>query len=180
LVQKEANFSLTMIQFSTTILQFDKKGEKTGWSYIEISKGQAYKLNPGCKVSFRVKGKLDNYSFERVALMPMGDGSFIMPINGKIRKAIQKHAGSALRVTMEADKRERTLSQDLLDCLSEDPEAFAFFKSLPKSHQNYFTVWIEGAKTTQTKTKRIVIAVNALSKKQGFKEVLRAYKDNPY
>ena len=50
--------------------------------------------------------------------MPMGDGSFIMPINGKIRKAIQKHPGSTLRVTMQVDKRERKLSQDLMDCLS--------------------------------------------------------------
>ena len=110
-----------MIQFTTTILQFDKKGEKTRWSYIEISKTQAHKINPGCKVSFRVKGQLDNYVFERVALMPMGDGSFIMPINGKIRKAIQKHPGSTLRVTMQADKRELKLSQDLMDCLWKSP-----------------------------------------------------------
>jgi len=171
---------LTMIQFSTTILQFDKKGEKTGWSYIQISKTQAQKINPGCKVSFRVKGKLDDYVFERVAILPMGDGSFIMPINGKIRKAIHKHAGSTLRVTMQVDKREATLSRDLMDCLSEDPEALAFFKSLPKYHQNYFSAWIEGAKTTQTKTKRIVMTINALSKKEGFREVLRAYKNNPY
>lgn len=171
---------MTMIQFSTTILQFDKKGEKTGWSYIEISKAQAHKLNPGCKVSFRVKGKLDNYVFERVALMPMGDGSFIMPINGKIRKAIQKHPGSTLRVDIDVDKRERKLSQDLMACLSEDPEALAFFNSLPKYHQNYFSVWVDGAKTTETKTKRIAMALNALSKKEGFREVLRAYKNNPY
>jgi hypothetical protein len=169
-----------MIQFSTTILQFDKKGEKTGWSYIEISKAQAHTLNPGCKVSFRIKGKLDDYVFERVAIMPMGDGSFILPINGKIRKAIKKHPGSTLRVTMQVDKRERKLSKDLMDCLCEDPEALTFFNSLPKYHQNYFSVWIDGAKTGETKAKRIAIAINALSKKQGFKEVLRAYKDNPY
>jgi len=169
-----------MIQFTTTILQFDKKGEKTGWSYIEISKTQAHKINPGCKVSFRAKGKLDNYVFERVALMPMGDGSFIMPINGKIRKAIQKHPGSTLRVIMQADKRELKLSQDLMECLSEEPEALEFFRSLPRYHQNYISNWIESAKTTQTKTKRIVIAINAISKKQGFKEMMRAYKNNPY
>ena len=168
------------IEFSTTILQFDKQGEKTGWSYIEISKSQAHKLNPGCKVSFRVKGTLDNYVFERVALMPMGDGTFSMPINGKIRKALQKHPGSNIRVAMAVDKRELPASRDLMDCLSEDPEALAFFKSLPKYHQNYFTNWIEGAKTTQTKTKRITISIDALSKKQGFREVLRAYKNNPY
>jgi hypothetical protein len=169
-----------MIQFSTTIFQFDKKGEKTGWSYIEISAAQARKLNPGCKVSFRVKGKLDNYSFEKVALIPMGEGNFIMPINGKVRKAIQKQRGAVLKVTMQVDTRELQISQDLMDCMSEDPEAVVFFKSLPKSHQNYFSKWIESAKTAQTKTKRIVMTINAMSKKQGFGEMIRAYKNNPY
>lgn len=169
-----------MIQFSTTILQFDKKGEKTGWSYIEISAAQARKLNSGCKVSFRVKGKLDNYAFEKVALIPMGEGNFIMPINGKIRKAIQKQRGAVLKVTMQVDVRELQISHDLMDCLSEDPGAMEFFKSLPKSHQNYFSKWIESAKTAQTKTKRIVMTINAMSKKQGFGEMLRAYKNNPY
>lgn len=169
-----------MIHFSTTILQFDKKGEKTGWSYIEISASQARKLNPDCKVSFRVKGKLDNYSFDKVALIPMGEGNFILPINGKIRKAIQKQRGSVIKVTMQVDKRELQISQDLLDCMSEDPEAMAFFKSLPKSHQNYFSQWIESAKTAQTKTKRIVMTINAMCKKQGFGEMIRGYKNNPY
>ena len=59
-----------MVEFSAMILRFGEKGEKTGWSYIEISASQAEKLNPGCKVSFRVKGKIDNYSFERTSLLP--------------------------------------------------------------------------------------------------------------
>lgn len=168
-----------MIQFSPTILQFDKKGEKTGWSYIEITSAQAHKLNPGCKVSFRVKGKLDNFNFEKVALLPMGDGGFILPINGVIRKAIRKHQGDKIKVTMELDKRPVTLSPDLMECLQEDTEAMAFFKSLPKSHQHYFSNWIESAKTVQTKTKRIVMAVIGCGKKQGFGEMIRANKNNP-
>jgi hypothetical protein len=170
----------SVIQFSSTILQFDKKGEKTGWSYIEISQGQARKLNPGVKISFRVKGKIDNHVFEKVALIPMGNGDFIMPINGKIRKAIQKHAGNMVRVAMEVDKRELQPSKDLMECLAEDPEAMIHFKSLPRSHQNYISKWIESAKTTQTKTKRIVIAIDALSKKGGFHEMMHANKNNPY
>jgi hypothetical protein len=169
-----------MIEFSTIIHQFDKKGEKTGWSYIEISASQAHKLNPGCKVSFRVKGKLDNYTFEKVALLPMGDGSFIVPMNGKIRKAIQKHKGDKVSVKMQLDSRKPTVSKDLLTCLEEDPDALSFFRSLPKSHQNYFSNWIESAKTSPTKTKRIVMTINAMSKKQGFGEMIRANKDNPY
>jgi hypothetical protein len=169
-----------MIQFSTRILRFDKKGEKTGWSYIQISAGQAQKLNPDCKVSFRVKGQLDHYAFEKVALLPMGDGSFILPMNGKIRKALEKHQGDTVHVTMQLDKRTLTLSKDLMDCLKEDPDAFTFFKTLPKSHQQYFSNWIESAKTTQTKTKRIVMAITGLSNKQGFGEMIRASKSKVY
>lgn len=169
-----------MIQYTTTILQFDKKGEKTGWSYIEVSESQANQLNRDCKVSFRVKGKLDNYVLEKTALLPMGDGSFILPVNGKIRKAIQKHCGDKVKVTMQLDNRALTLSRDLMECLADDPYALTHFNSLPRSHQNYFSNWIESAKTAQTKTKRIVMAVTALSKKQGFGEMIRANKNNPH
>ena|SRR5688572_3162126 len=166
------------IEFPTTILQFEKKGEKTGWSYIEITSFQANKINPGCKVSFRVKGKIDDYVFEKVALLPMGDGSFILPINAQIRKAIQKEKGEKVKVKMQVDNRELVLSGDLMECLADDPAALTFFKSLPKSHQQYFSKWIEGAKTNTTKTKRIVMAVTSLSKGQGFGEMIRANKNN--
>ncbi|TFH06631.1 MAG: DUF1905 domain-containing protein, partial [Nitrosomonadales bacterium] len=79
-----------MIQFTTAIHKFDKKGEKTGWTYIEIVASQAKKLKPGSKVSFRVKGSLDHHRIEKTALIPMGDGNFILPLNGQMRKAIGK------------------------------------------------------------------------------------------
>jgi hypothetical protein len=168
-----------MIQYTTTILQFDKKGEKTGWSYIEITASQASKLNPGFKVSYRVKGKIDSYQFEKVAILPMGDGGFILPINGTIRKAIKKHHGHTVKVVLELDKRAPMLSPDLLKCLKEDPSAKAYFTSLSKSHQNYFSNWIESAKTIQTKTKRIVMAMEAFSRKQDFGAMMRANKNGP-
>ena len=169
-----------MIKFTATILKFDKKGEKTGWSYIEISASQAKKLKPDTKVSFRVKGSLDQYDFEKLALIPMGEGNFILPMNGPIRKAIGKKQGDKVNVIMESDERNLTLSGDLMKCLKEDPEAMAYFKSLPKSHQHYFSKWIEGAKTTHTKTKRIVLAMTAFSKKQGYSEMIRASRDQLY
>ena len=169
-----------MIKFTATILKFDKKGEKTGWSYIEISASQAKKLKPDTKVSFRVKGSLDQYDFEKLALIPMGEGNFILPMNGPIRKAIGKKQGDKVNVIMESDERNLTLSGDLMKCLKEDPEAMAYFKSLPKSHQHYFSKWIEGAKTTHTKTKRIVLAMTAFSKKQGYAEMIRASRDQLY
>jgi hypothetical protein len=168
------------VKYSTVIQKFDKKGEKTGWSYIEITAAHAAKLKPGQKVSFRVKGTLDDYAFEKVALLPMGDGNFIMPLNLTMRKAIGKGHGDKLKVMLEVDERKLQLSRDLMECLAEDPAAMKFFKSLPMSHQQYFSKWIEGAKTAATKTRRIVTAMTAFGKKQGYSEMMRSYKDNVF
>jgi hypothetical protein len=165
-----------MITFSTTIQRFDKQGEKTGWTYIEISASQAQKLKPNTKVSFRVKGKIDDFEIEKIALLPMGNGKFIMPLNATLRKGIRKNHGDKLKVTLEVDEREIQLSRDLIKCLKDDPLAYDFFKALTKGHQQYFSKWIESAKTAQTKTKRIVMAVTALAQKQGFPEMIRANK----
>jgi uncharacterized protein YdeI (YjbR/CyaY-like superfamily) len=106
----------------------------------------------------------------------MGDGEFILPLNAAIRKGTGKMAGDLLKVTMEADDRTLTLSPDLLKCLKDDPEAMQYFKSLAPSHQAYFSKWIESAKTPGTKTKRIVICMIALSRKQGYSEMMRSHK----
>jgi bifunctional DNA-binding transcriptional regulator/antitoxin component of YhaV-PrlF toxin-antitoxin module len=165
-----------VIKFNTTILKFARQGEKTGWSYIEISANRANQLKPGQKVSYRVKGKLDNVLIKQVSLIPMGKGAFIIPVNARIRKALGKKAGDKLAVQLEVDETKFVLSPDLMACLKEEPESLKFFKSLPGSHQKYFSGWIEGAKTSPTKAKRIAMAINAFSRSMGFPEMMREYK----
>ncbi|NJN42615.1 MAG: DUF1905 domain-containing protein [Flammeovirgaceae bacterium] len=165
-----------MLKYTTRILKFNKKGEKTGWRYVVITKQQAQKLKPNTKVSFRVKGKLDDYGIEKTAIIPMGDGDFILPINGTLRRALRKKAGDSISINIQFDNRELTPSHDFMQCLEDEPAALSFFKTLTKSHQNYFSKWIESAKTMHTKTKRIVMAVTALALKQGYPEMIRANK----
>jgi hypothetical protein len=167
-----------MVQFTTTILKFDKKGEKTGWTYIEVPADIAEQLKPGNKKSFRVKGKLDNYSIKGIALLPVGNGNFIMPLNATMRKGIGKRQGAMLQLQLEIDKAPVLLNVELMECLADEPDALRFFKQLAKSHQNYFSKWIESAKTEPTKTKRITQTVIAMSKKQDFGQMLRSLKDN--
>jgi hypothetical protein len=169
-----------MISYSTVIRKFEKKGEKSGWTYVLITESQASALISGQKTSFRVRGKLDSIAIEKTAVLPMGDGSFILPLNLKIRKALGKSHGETVRVMVETDKRKLPLSQDLLASLKEEPSAFEHFTSLPPSHQQYFSKWIEEARTIETKTRRIVMAVMALSSKKGFGEMMRDYRDQRY
>jgi hypothetical protein len=167
-----------MIQFTTVLKQFGEKGEKTGWTYLEVPIDIAQKLKPNNKKSFRVKGKLDDFAIKSVALMPMGGGKFIMAINAAMRKGIGKRKGAMLKVQLEADNKKLEMSKELMECLADEPKALSFFKSLPPSHHHYYSKWIEEAKTEQTKTKRIAQAVNALSKGLHYGLMARALKEN--
>jgi hypothetical protein len=165
-----------MLHIVTSIERFDKKGEKTGWHFLEISATQARKLKDS-KVSFRVKGTIDALTIQKTALIPMGNGDFILPLNATMRKAIGKKQGDKITLNLELDERKLILSPDLISCLKEDPAALQFFKSLPPSHQQYYSKWIESAKTSATKAKRIVISMEGFGKKQGYGEMMRAYKN---
>jgi hypothetical protein len=165
-----------MARFNATIKKFDSQGEKTGWTYIEISAAIAKKLNPNNKKGFRVKGKLDDYEFSMIALLPMGGGDFIMALNAAMRKAIKKQKGAIVQVKMEVDLNEIKPPEELIECLQDEPEALEYFNSLTKGHQNYFTNWINSAKTDPTKAKRIASTLNALSKKWDFGQMIRAMK----
>ena len=162
-----------MVEYSTTILQFAEKGEKTGWSYVCIPPDIAEKLKPGFKKSFRVKGKLDNYPIARQALLPMGNGEFILPLKAAVRKAIHKNKGAMVKLILEEDNRALKISAELLECLSDSPKAEKKFKSLPFSHQMYYSNWIESAKTIGTKAKRIGLTIVAMEKNLTYGEMLK-------
>jgi len=166
-----------MIQFKATIKKFDKQGEKTGWSYIEIPEEIASKIKPGYKKSYRVKGSLDNYKIERTSLLPMGNGNFIIPLNAGIRKGLGKRKGAKIIVKLEEDIRKVEINETFLLCLADEPNALEFFNSLPGSHRNYFSKWIESAKTEATKENRIARAAIALSQKLGYSEMMRMTKE---
>ncbi|MBL0183269.1 MAG: DUF1905 domain-containing protein [Chitinophagaceae bacterium] len=166
-----------MLSFSATILKFGQQGEKTGWTYIVVPAKVAKKLNPGVKKSYRVKGKLDDLKIEKTALIPMGEGDFIIPINAAIRKATGKRLGATLNVQLEIDKSPILPPNELIECLKDEPEAFKYFNSLPQSHRNYFTKWIESAKTEPTKTKRIALVVKTMLRKMDFGAMLREERD---
>ncbi len=162
-----------MVTYKTHIKRFDAKGEKTGWTYIDIPALVAQKLNADCKKSFRVKGKIDDVALAPISILPMGEGNFILPLNLTLRKKIKRQVDEIVTVALQFEQQEYQLSEDFVDCLNDEPKALKHFKTLTKSHQNYFSKWIETAKTNETKSKRIAKAVNALAKGWGYVEMIR-------
>ncbi|QEH39744.1 YdeI/OmpD-associated family protein [Chitinophaga sp. XS-30] len=165
-----------MIKFTAILKKYADQGEKTGWTYIDIPADIAGKLKPGNKKSFRVKGRLDEYAIEQVALMPIGEGDFIMPVNATMRKGIGKRQGASLKVQLEVDDAGFKLNEEFMACMEDEPKALAFFKSLAPGHQRYFSNWIDSAKTEGTRAKRIAQTINAMEKSMNFGEMIRAMK----
>lgn len=165
-----------MTTFQTILQKFGEKGEKTGWTYIEIPAYIAREIKPDCKVSFRVKGKIDNFPVKLLALLPMGDGDFIIPMNAQIRKGIRKEEGAMVTLNLEEDTDELPQSEELMMCLEDEPKALETFLKLPKSHQLYYSKWVESAKTIETKTKRITMTVQGMLMGMTYPEMLKYYR----
>lgn len=162
--------------FTTKLAKFGSQGEKTGWTYLMIPCKTAEKLKPGFKRSFRVKGQIDAYRIQYVALIPMGEGDFILPVNAVMRKALRKEHPASVEVLLELDESEMKLSEELLQCLNDEPAAKLHFQSLAPSHQHYYSRWIESSKTEQTRAKRIALAINTLAKKMNYAEMIQSQR----
>ncbi len=158
------------------IRKFGAKGEKTGWTYVEIDAEHTQMINPGVKTSYQVKGKLDELEISGLSLIPAGEGNFILPLNADLRKKLRKKEGDRILAELEKDKEGYQLNPDFLEYLETEPRAMNFFRGLPGSHQKYFSKWIDSAKTIGTRADRIEEAVRALSLHRGYAEMIRARK----
>jgi hypothetical protein len=175
-LQKEQGFmpSLNnMVRFNATIQKFGEKAHQTGWQVIIIPAKIANKINPGVKKSFRVRGKIDDMAIEKLAIIPAGEGDFILPINAAMRKKLFKQTNDKLTLQFELDKNILKPPTDLIICLQDEPEGLKYYNNLPQGHRNYFTKWIDSAKTDVTKAKRIALVIKAMARKMDFGMMLR-------
>jgi hypothetical protein len=165
-----------MTRFTTSLQQFDEKGEKSGWTYILIPPDIAEVLTPGSRKTFRVKGKIDAYAIKSVAVMPMGDGAFILPVNATMRKAIGKRKGAMVDVSLAVDKTIPEVPAVFVACLADEPEAKQFFEQLPLSQRNYFSKWVVAVKSEELQAKRIAQAIDALAHRKNFVAFMQVLK----
>jgi len=166
-----------MVIFKAEMEKFERMGEKTGWTYVFIPAAIANEIKPDCKKSFRIRGKIDQVSIQGLALVPMGEGDFILAVKTALRKQLKKEEGAVVSLELEEDVDFKVEMPPELDmCLSDDPRLMEQFLSLPKSHQHYYINWFNTAKTEKTRVKRLTMIVNAMEQRLDFGEMIRAQK----
>jgi hypothetical protein len=168
-----------MHSFTAIIQKYANKGEKTGWTYVDIPLDILLKLKRKDKREFRIKGLMDDVKVERLACYPVGEGNFIIAINGELRKKLGKKEGAKIHLKIALDESAALQSKELLDCLKEDKVALKQFNSLLLSHQNYYHRYVYSAKGDATKAGRIINVINAMHKQLDYGEMIRSLKKTP-
>lgn len=165
-----------MVEIELELIKIGQLGEKTGWTVLEFEEAVANQLKPDTRTSYRIKGTIDTVKISQMALIPMGEGNFVLPLKASLRKKLKKEAGAKVLVSIEVDDSEFQMSEDFMVCLEDAPGAQTFFETLAPGHQRYFSKWIEDAKTVETKSKRISQAIYGLSNHMGYPEMVRYFK----
>ena len=103
----------------------------------------------------------------RSTVAPMG-GVFMLPISAENRLLANVSAGDEVEVEIELDAEPRVVSvpHDFLEALDRDVDARHFFDELSKSSKQRVVLSIEGAKTAETRLRRIAKAVSTLQEGQ--------------
>jgi hypothetical protein len=91
-------------------------------------------------------------------------GEFKLPISAENREGAGVAAGDEIEVTLELDTepREVALPNDFAQALDAEPDARRFFEGLSNSQKQWYVQPIEGAKTPETRERRIAKAVERL------------------
>jgi len=92
-------------------------------------------------------------------------GRFLLPISAEVRERAGVQAGDELDFNLELDTEPREVSvpADFAAALTDNTEAAQFFDGLSYSHRLRFVLSIEGAKSAETRQRRIDKAVAQLT-----------------
>ena len=139
---------------ATFVTTLAGSGGKTG---IVVPAGAIAELGAGKRPAVHVE--VNGHSY-RSTVAVMG-GQYLVGVNATVREATGLQPGDTLRVTLTvADTpREVTVPDDLAAALAQDDRVRQFFASLSNSLQRYHIDSINGAKTEQTRQRRIEKAV---------------------
>ncbi|WP_337099168.1 YdeI/OmpD-associated family protein [Paenibacillus sp. YIM B09110] len=145
------------MKFQATVLLAKKSA--TG---IEVPATIVEGLGAGKKPA--VKVTIGDYSYRStVASM---SGTYMLPLSAEHRAGASIQAGDTVEVDIVLDDnepREVTLPSDFLEELDRNPSAKAFFENLSYSNKRRFLLNIEGAKTSETRTRRLEKTIAALN-----------------
>ena len=111
----------------------------------------------------RVKVTINGHTY-RSSVAVLG-GRYMVGVSAENRAAAHVEGGDAVDVELELDTapRQVTVPPDLAAALAADPAALATFDALSYSNKSWHVLQIEGAKSDETRQRRVARSIEALA-----------------
>ena len=144
------------MRFRTTLLQ----GGKTATG-IEIPPDVVEALGAGKRPPVRVT--INGYTYRNTVAV-MG-GAYMVGVSAEHRAGAGIEAGDEIDVELDLDSapRELAVPADFAAALDAEPDARRYFDGLSYSNRQWHVLSVEGAKTDETRQRRIAKSVAMLS-----------------
>jgi len=143
---------------------------KGGCTYVEIPEIPMPKTPFGM---LKVRGRIDDYEFSNVHLMPLGNGNLVLAVKAAIKKKIKKEAPDIVHITLYEDTTPLIIPKELLLCMEYEDGVLAKFEKYSDGQKRAFIDWINSAKTEQTKIDRIARTIVMVQKGERFYDTLK-------
>lgn len=145
-----------MMRFRTTVVL----GGKTATGF-EVPAEVVEQLGSGKKP--KVKVTIGGHSY-RSTVAVYGD-QYMLPLAAEHRNRAGVAAGEEIEVALELDTAPRVVEvpEDFAQALAAEPAAQQTWTGLSYSNQRYHVLQIDGAKTEQTRQRRIAKSIDTLS-----------------
>lgn len=96
-------------------------------TYVEIPEIPMAKAPFGM---LRVKGKIDDYAFSGVHLMPLGNGNLVLAVKPAIKKIIKKEAPDIVHVIIYEDITPTEIPEELILCMKYEDGVLEKFENI--------------------------------------------------
>ncbi len=152
------------LAFKAVLIHPDDPG---AWTFLNVPFNVQETF--GIKGRVSVKGTVNGTPF-RSSLMPHGDGSHFLVVNKDIQRVAKAGPGDTVCVELELDTTRRTVDvpEDLASALS-GGEVQTNFDKMSYSHKKEYVDWIESAKKSETRARRIEKAVSMIKESKRLK-----------
>lgn len=175
----EGRLRSVSMRFTSTL---EKSHNKLWGSHFDVPRFVAEKLMNG--KSRRVVCTLNESVEYQCALLPHGNGSFVITVNKKLRDTLNLTFGTMVQVSLRKDKSKYGLPMpdELKELLKQDKEGHRLIHSLTAGRQRTLLYIVGQAKTPDSRIARAVVIVRHLKTNKGkinYKQLNELIRDSP-
>lgn len=156
--QNKRNGGPSVFRFKARIVQESKKAKTGSGALLNIPTAVSKKLGS----MTLVEGRINGHAF-RAALESDSSGGRSLRVNKAMRKGAAAQAGDAVDLAILGPEPAPVVPSDLRVAFSASAEAKLMWKDLTLDARRIWVRWIEAAKTSETRARRVRRTVEQLA-----------------